>query len=372
MGLTPARQAPGARHGAAQPGQAAQPVRPQYRLLANRADITATVADRFISLRYTDEAGLDSDMLEITLADHDPARPIQLPPTGAELELSLGYDGRLQRVGLFVVDELELSGWPGQMTIRARATPFEGSKGGMSQLQSQKTRSWPKDTLLGDVVRTIAAEHKMQAVVAPEMAGIVLPHQDQMDESDLNFLVRLAKRYDGVIKPAAAKLVLAKRGQAKTASGQSIPTVRLVPGDVSDYRVSLTKRDGGGTVVAYWHATKQAKREEVKIGQGEPVLRLKRYYQAPEVARAAAQAEYDSRVRRQATLSLSMPGRIDVLAEGRLELAGFRPGVSGAWIVTRAEHSLDDSGYRTDIEAEQERFGAATLEAPAPQLAADS
>ena len=108
----------------------------------------------------------------------------------------------------------------------------------------------------------------------------------------------------------------------------------------------------------------------MKIGQGEPVLRLKRYYQAPGVARAAAQAEYDSRVRRQATLSLSMPGRIDVLAEGRLELAGFRPGVSGAWIVTRAEHSLDDSGYRTDIEAEQERFGAATPEAP--QSAADS
>lgn len=87
-------------------------------------------------------------------------------------------------------------------------------------------------------------------------------------------------------------------------------------------------------------------------------------------ARAAAQAEYGRRARRRATLSLSMPGRADVMAEGRLDLVGFRPGADGTWIVTRTEHGLDDGGYRTDIEAEQERFRAATPEAP--QSAADS
>lgn len=327
--------------------------RPEWRVWANKADITGTIKDRLIGLRYTDEAGLESDVLEIRLADHDPDRPIQIPATGAELELALGYDGELARVGVFVVDEIEISGWPGELVVRARAAPFEASRSGMTRLQTQKRRAWPKGTLLADIVRKIAAEHGLQPAVADEMAAIRLPHQDQIDESDLGFLTRLARRYDGIVKPAGGRLVLAKRGRAKSASGQEIVLVRLAPGDVSSYRVSLTRRDESGTVAAYWHATKAAKREEVQVGQGEPVTRLKRYYPTAEMARAAAQAEYDRRARRRATLSLSMPGRTDVMAEGRLDLVGFRPGADGPWIVTRAEHSLDRAGYSTSIEAER-------------------
>ena len=45
----------------------------------------------------------------------------QIPATGAELELALGYDGELARVGGCVVDEIEISGWPGELMVRARA-----------------------------------------------------------------------------------------------------------------------------------------------------------------------------------------------------------------------------------------------------------
>ncbi len=329
------------------------PVRPEFRLLANQADITASIADRLISLRYTDEAGIDSDMLEIQLADHDTDKPIQIPPTGAELVLSLGYDGNLVRIGTFVCDEIELSGWPGELTVRARATPFEASKGGMSQLQTQKRRSWPKGTLLADVVRKMAAEHGLKPVVAPEMTAIRLPHLDQLDESDINFLVRIGRRYDAVIKPAGGCLVLAKRGQAKSAAGQRLSSVILEAGEISSYRVSLTRRDDSGMVVAYWHETKQARRKEVRVGDGEPVVRLKRYFPTAETAMAAARSEYDRRARRRATLSLTLPGRPDIVAEGRVVVAGVREGVDGEWIVTRAEHSLDTGGFSTSIEGER-------------------
>ncbi|MDT9105882.1 late control protein, partial [Escherichia coli] len=116
--------------------------RPNFKLLANDKNITDTILDRFVSLRYTDEAGLESDMLEIVLADHIPEKPIQVPPTGAELQLFLGYDNDSVRIGLFIVDELELAGWPGEMTIRARAAPYDKSKGGKFNLQTQKVRSW--------------------------------------------------------------------------------------------------------------------------------------------------------------------------------------------------------------------------------------
>lgn len=245
-------------------------MKPEYRLTANKTDITGKISERLVSLRYTDEAGMESDVLEIVLADHDPKNPIQVPATGAELELALGYDGDLDRIGLFVCDEIEMAGWPGEMTIRARAAPFDVSKGGLANLQTQKTHSWSKGTLLGDMVRKIAKEHGMAPAVMDTLAKIALPHIDQADESDLHFLGRVVKKYDGIVKPAAGKLVLAKIGSAKTISGLTLPTVTLGPGDVSRFRVVMSKRETAGMVVAYWHAVKNSRRNEVKVGTGSP------------------------------------------------------------------------------------------------------
>lgn len=330
---------------------------PDYRLLANSKDITSTINDRLISLRYTDEAGLASDMLELVLADNDPATPIQLPATGAELELFLGYDGAAERIGMFVCDEFELAGWPGEMTIRARAAPFDLSKGGKSNMQTQKTRSWAKGTTLGAVVKKIAKEHGLTAAVASKLASIALPHIDQADESDIHFLNRIAQKYDAIVKPAAGKLILAKKGEAKTISGQSLPTVKLTPPEVSRWRMVRSTRETAGTVVAYWHAVKQAHRNEVKVGTGEPVRRLKMWYPTKEMALAAARSELDRRERGRITVSVTLPGRTDLVAEGRVVLSGFRDGVDGEWSITRAEHSLDSGGYTTTIEAETPNEG---------------
>lgn len=327
-------------------------LKPEFRLLANGGDITGTLQGRLKSLRFTDEAGLESDALEVVLDDADPANPIQMPPTGAELELFLGYDGAAQRMGLFVVDEIELSGWPGEMRITGRAAPFDKSKGGKNALQSQKTRSWPKDTKLSAMVQKIAKEHGMEGAVSQSLASVTLPHLDQSDESDMHFLVRIARKYDAVVKPAGGKLVVAKRGESKSVSGEALPAAALTPGDVTSYRVTLSKRENSGSVVAAWHETKKAKRHTVTVGSGEPVTRLRQQYATEEMAKAAATAELDKRNRMLRKLSLSLPGRTDLAAEAPLTLAGFRDGVSGDWLITRVEHSLDNAGYVCSVDAE--------------------
>lgn len=324
---------------------------PAFQVLANNKDITDTMSSRLVSLSLTDAAGMESDLLEITLSDRDDA-PIALPPTGAELSVSLGYEGAIQRMGLFIVDEVELSGWPAEMTIRARATPFDASKGGKSTLQSQKTRSWPAGTKLADLVAKVAKEHGLAAAVAASLKSIALPHLDQSDESDLHFLVRVALKYDAIVKPAAGKLILAKRGESKSVGGADLPTVTVTPPEVSRFRAVLSRRDASGTVVAYYHATKAGKRHEVQVGSGEPVQRLRMYHPTAEMALAAARAELDRRARKKFTVSLTLPGRADLVAEGRLVLDGFREGVAGEWVITRVEHRLDGNGYVCDVEAE--------------------
>lgn len=327
-------------------------LKPQFRLVANSQDITDTIRQRFISLRLTDEAGLQSDTLEVKLADHDPRQRIILPPTGAELELWLGYDGQAQRMGLFVVDGFDLTGPPDAVTIKAKASPYDGTPAGKTGMQTQKTRSWDEGTLLGGMVQTIAEDHNLEPAVADSLASITLPHIDQINESDISLITRVAKNYDAIAKPAGGKLILAKRGQSRAVSGQPLPAITLTPGQVTSWRVSIAKRNEAGTVIATWRDVSAAADHDETVGTGEPIKRLRHQFTSQAEARKAARAEYQMGKRAGSQLAVSLPGDPDLISEGRITLEGFRDGVNGEWLLTRVEHMLDASGYKCSLAGE--------------------
>jgi phage protein D len=328
---------------------------PKFELTANDKDITATILDRFVSLRLTDETGGTSDTLEITLSDHDPNKPIGIPPTGAMLKLYLGYQGEKMRfMGMFTVDEVELSGPPGLMHIRARSATFDQGNQGQYHLQTQKVRSWKVGTTIGAMVATMAKEHGMTAAVSKSLATIGLPHIDQADESDLNVLLRVvARQYDAIVKPVGDKLVVAKRGEFKSVSGQDLAQVILNAKDCGRWSMTQQKRDSAGTIVAYYHVTKKAKRHLVSVGTGSPTLRIKRYFQTQAEAQAAATAELTRRTRAMVTMNVSCVGDSSIMSEAQVKLVGWRTGVPIYWLVNRVEHRLDAQGYACHVELEQ-------------------
>jgi phage protein D len=329
-------------------------MRPAFKILANGKDIAAAAQNRLRGLTLTDEAGYASDTFELTLADNDPASPIEMPPTGAELEVWLGYEETgLQRMGVYIADEVEVSGWPGEMTVRGRAAPYEASKGGKSDLQTQKTRAWPKNTKLADMVAKIAKEHGLKPAVAKSLQSITLPQFDQTEESDISFLLRVARKYDAVVKPGGGKLAVTKRGEGKSASGEDMPTVVLAAQNCTRWSMSTTTRDSDGTVVAFYHDRGLAQRKKVTAGSGDPVRSLRHNFPDQASAQKAAQAELDKRSRRKNKISLAMPGDPTLAAEAKLTLLGFRSGVPADWLVTRVAHRLEaDAGYSCEVEAE--------------------
>lgn len=328
---------------------------PTFRIVANGTDLAAAIVGRVRSISVTDEAGFKADMLELTLADTDPDNPIAIPSTGAELEAWLGYlETGVQRMGLFIADEVELSGWPGEMVIRARGAPYDKSSGGKTDLQTQKTRAWPKGTTLGAMVSKIAKEHGLKAATEASLASVSLPHFDQTDESDISFLVRVCAKYDAAVKPGGGKLAVTKRGETKSASGEDMPTVTVTPGDCAHWAMSITTRDTAGTVVAYYHDRGAARRVQVTAGSGDPVRRLRQNFPDQASAKHAAQGELDKRDRRKNRLHLTIPGDPLLAAEANLRLVGFRQGVLPAWVVTSVRHHLDvDRGYSCELEAER-------------------
>jgi uncharacterized protein len=327
-------------------------VKPDFRILANKRDITAEVRQRLVSISLSDATGIESDTLELVISDTDPARPVRKPSRGAELELSLGYNGSLVRMGAFVVDEIEISGWPRTISIRARGTPFDESTSGAAHLQTQKTRTWKRETTIGDMVAKIAKEHGLKANVSQSLKQTKMPQFNQTAESDISFLVRVGKRYDAMVKPGGGKLSFIRRGEQSKADGSPMPTIAIKANEVTSFHFTEASRDDGGTIVAFWHATKQARRRQIEVGSGEPVTQLRHFYATEDAAKAAAKSELDKRKRGQATLSVSLPGNPALSAECALAPSGFHPDMPTTWLVTRVSHRLSADGYRCDVEAE--------------------
>ncbi|HQR83245.1 MAG TPA: hypothetical protein PK283_10085, partial [Thiotrichales bacterium] len=102
----------------------------------------------------------------------------------------------------------------------------------------------------------------------------------------------------------------------------------------------------------YYNDTKTKKREQVKTGEGEPIYQMRHTFANADQAIKAAQAKLKSLSDNQTNLSLACPGNTNLVAEGVIYLSGFRDGIDGEWIITRATHTINTSGYTTSIEAE--------------------
>lgn len=325
---------------------------PAFRIEANSSDITAAIRERFRSLTITDNAGIQSDTLTITLADNDPDRPILIPNTGAELAVWIGYDQQAVRMGLYVVDEVELSGPPNAMMIRAKGSPHKQSPAGKSPLQTQKWRSWDAGLTLGDLVATIAQEHGLEPAVPADLATQTLPHYDQVGESDINLLTRAAMTYDAFVKPANGRLVVTRKARSETVSGRSLPVVTVDAKELTDWSVTIQERETYSSVTATWYDQDAAQEKTVTAGTGEPVKAMRHGFKSAAEAASAAKAELSGRARGKSSLTFTMPGRTDVIAESRLRLTGLRPGINREWLITRATHTIDGSGYRVSGSAE--------------------
>ncbi|VAW12420.1 hypothetical protein MNBD_ALPHA09-1889 [hydrothermal vent metagenome] len=304
---------------------------PDFAILADGVGATSAFADRLLSLTVTDAAGKESDAAEIVLDDRDGI--VSLPREGAKLAISLGYiETGLEYMGLFVVEEVEGSGFPRQLTITAKAADHRET------LKEQKTRAWDGRSL-GQIVGQIAGEHGLSAAVSGDLANRQLKHIAQTEESDQHFLTRLAARYGAIAAPKDDRLVFAPRGAGLAASGAAMTPVVVGVTDLvgsSGYSFTLKPRNRFAKVVASWTDRAGASRREVQ-------------------AQAAADAEARKLAREEGSISLEIVGRPAVRAEAPLTVSGVRAGADGQWTIERVEHRYDPAGagYTTSIEAKK-------------------
>lgn len=233
---------------------------------AESKDISTLISDRLQSLTLSNQRGFEADQLDITLDDSDGA--LALPSRGALLSLAFGWsDQPLIFKGEYSVDEVEHSGAPDILTIRARSADLRGS------LMEQKERSFDRTTI-GKIVKQIADENKLTPKVAQAFENEAIDHIDQANESAISFLTRLAEKYDAIATVKNGSLLFIPAGTGKTASGQNLPTIRITRQDGDSHRFAIAEGNNYKAVKAYWHDTDTGKRGEVIWDENSSVQKV--------------------------------------------------------------------------------------------------
>lgn len=329
-------------------------MKPTFRIVADGSNITALINDRLLLLRTLDKPGMESDEFELRIDDRDGA--VALPKRGASIEIYLGYDGStLDRVGRYTVNRVEASGPPDTIVIRGRASDMRGSG------KTTRSGSW-ENVPLSLIVSDIAARNGWK----PECpVNTVVPRADQLNESDFNFITRLAKAHDCTAKVADSKLLVLPRQSGVTASGKNLPMVTIRKSDVSRWQFAF---DDGSTQKAV-----KTKYQDKKTGElvnltldnddapvGLPPVHTDRHiHPNKSAAEQAAKARLAAFNRSTAQVRLEMVGRTDLFAERQIMALDFKVGLDGDYLVDSVEQVFTQSGWSTTVECNAGKKGKA-------------
>ena len=347
--------------------------RPAYRIKVGKKDITGRFQGRLISLTLTDNSGFEADQLDIELDDSD--GKLDLPEKGVRLSLSLGWEGAgLVDKGTYKVDELEHTGPPDRLVIRARSADMDGG------LTTRREGSYAGKTV-AQIVQSIALRNKFTWLVGKKLADQVITHVDQTGESDANFLSRLAKEFDAIATVKNGTLLFIPAGEPTSGSGLLLPTVNITRASGDTHTFSVADRENYNGVKAHYQDTRAGVRGEVVIDASNAVATkekrapkgkkkkqetvqanpnpdnvkvLRHTYASRSNAERAARAEWQKIQRGVATFNITLArGRAELFPSLHAKVSGWKPQIDGTgWSVGRVVHSLNDSGFTTAVELE--------------------
>lgn len=325
----------------------AYPVRsPNWILTYSGVNITADISRMVLSISYADELGGRSGELEVELEDRERRwQDPWFPQAGDAVSLLIGYsDESLLPCGDFQVDELEVEGPPDVFHLRclpAWITPA---------LRTRNSFGYENQTF-PQIAATVAARHGMTVSGTPNQLDVSYLRITQKQETDLEFLHRIAIEHDYDFTVRGAQLVFYSR-----ASLEARPAVlTLYRNAVERFRfVTKTHRIYQQAQTAYFDPRSkqlytQAAQANPAVATGD-VLKIIARCENGQQALERAEAALHEANRLQVTCRLAAPGTTRLVAGNIVALSGWGA-MDGSYMIERAEHRLSRAtGYVTEAE----------------------
>ena len=358
---------------------------PVAKLTINGKPFNTDALSRIISISLTDKSGFEADELTVSLSDHD--GKLALPPKSADITIALGYiETGVVDKGSYKITEVSWSGAPDTLHITAQSADTS------DRFSEAKEKSWHK-TSLKEIIESIAAANGYTPIIGKAYQDEKIDHIDQSNESDAAFLSRLAERYDAIATVKHGRLLFVSSGEATTASGQPLPTIRITRNSGDQYTFRYSNTESYNAVRAYYIDKQTGKKHEVVITEDnyDPVKKtvtttkkyktkrkdgkthktttkevteikqadttskkiktLRHTYQSPKTAATGARAAYKKLKRGAMEFDISLAvGRPDVAPESPVTLQGFKPEIDAEkWVGKETVHTLDGNGLTTAV-----------------------
>ena len=307
---------------------------PNYMILANGVDITATLQSNSASISLQDEANEEADQLTIEVAG-----AIARPQDDDVLELWMGYGLGLVYFGSFVVQETtKVDDY--KLIISATGVNFS------SELKIKRDVTYEKVSVK-DICSQIASRHGLE--LKSDFEDITVQSLAQSSESDLHFLNRLAKEYNAIFNIKNKTLIFTHKFKDGKANAD-LPQYVVLKRDIHPGTLSIThsKKALYLSCKCCWHCTKDNKTKEVFVGSGEPCLVWRGQYKNEAEAKVKATALLEKTKGCHVGGCFTMDGRA-MFAGGVMMLVGTLDD-DGEFNIKSVSHSMDSSGWVIDVE----------------------
>lgn len=315
-------------------------------------DVTGDITPFLIDVTYTDFMEGESDSIEFSLEDAQGSwiGP-WYPQFGDTIEAWIGYrDDTMLPCGVFEIDEIEFSGPPDVVRVKALAAGVKRS------VRTRNGRAY-ENTTLADIAATIARRNKLKLI--GKIEKIAIQRVTQVYETDLVFLKRLAEEYGYSFAVRGGYLNFFKRADLKT----SKPTLVITRSDVTRYRARDKVHGVAAVATVNYHDPRTKKTRKHKVtdkaaktnAHGTDELKVIARAESQEQAKLKANAAIDRQNEDQTSMTLTMPGNVKVVAGINVSIVGFGH-YDGKYTVTQSRHSLGRSaGFGTEAELKRVR-----------------
>lgn len=333
--------------------------KPRFQVLYNDKDITEDITRSLIDLSYMDAVTGKADELEITLEDVDAKwRSSWYPDKGAILKLKIGYETALADCGEFHIDEIELSGPPDVVRIKATSAKVT------SAMRTRNSGAFESVTLK-QVAEKIAAKHGL--TVTGKFYTLRVDRITQNEETDLAFLSRLAAQYGFVFSVRGSNMFFSSVYDLEDGT----PVIEIDRAQLMSYSLRDSTADTyqaaevkyknpkSGEMVDYQYKTETFKNKDgetfTKVTRGD-VLKIKQKAENRGQAEAIAKAALHGKNSRQQQGSVVVEGFPLLVSGNNFELTGLGV-LSGKYNIERSSHRIDrGGGYVTELEIKRVGF----------------
>ncbi len=301
--------------------------KPNYKILANGQDITTTLKNNSASIELQDETNEEADQLTITVAG-----AITRPQADDTLELWMGYGITLVYFGAFVVQETTKED---DYTLRISATGVNFS----SQFKVKREITYEKVTIK-NICAQIAKRHDLD--LKCDFEDITIKSVAQDKESDLHFLNRIAKEYNAIFNIKNKTLIFFRRLKDGVVNSE-LPTYIIEKRNTQNLSITHSKKALYNSCKCCWHCTKDNKKKEVIVGDGDPCIVEYGQYKDEAEAASKATALLDKTKGCHVGGSFTITGGV-MFAGGVAKLVGTVDD-DGDYNIKRINHTMDDGGW---------------------------